>query len=371
MVSVILLFTSLLTAQAAFTGSLILFPAHQSHTFCNDGSPAGYYWRTSQNTNNTNRFLIFFQSGAWCWDQASCQSRYQSTPQLMSSIPWGTTQTSSDGIFISNDWANANIAYVNYCSSDGWIGNRLASNQTYGWYFNGKNIVKAVVDDLLTKGLTTATEVLIAGCSAGGRGVLNNLDYLTTYIQQHAITGPSMKIKGLFDSAYWLEDFPPYPGQTPTTLVSQSKQIYALADAVANSGCTKLYGANYWQCGFATNVWPHIETENFYNLFLDDQWQLDQISNGAFSPPLNTDQNNYAIEFLNTTRFTLAPLTNSNQNYFAASCWTHCSTESSNYYNIQINGLNLDQVISNWFFQDQSFQLVDTCSTFKCGTGCP
>jgi len=182
----------------------------------------------------------------------------------------------------------------------------------------------------------------------------------------------TIRIKGLFDSAWWLEDFTPYPGITVTNLVEQTRAIYTLANAQPQENCTNIYGENLkWQCGFPTNLWPYFRTEHSYNFFLTDQWQLGQISNGAINPPLTSDQNDYVSQFLLTTRFSLAPAKNSHRNIFASTCFTHCSTESDNYFNIKINNTNLDTAISEWFFHDVPFQLIDSCSTFQCGQGCP
>jgi len=360
-------------SQSSFTGNLV-FLANNPLYYCNDGSTGAYYWRPATSGANLNgRYLIFLQGGAWCWDQPSCQSRWASSPSLMSSNYWGSSMSRTDGVFASNDWSNANIAYIPYCSSDGWIGNRSKSSSTYNWYFNGKNIVQGVIDDLLNKGgLKNATEIFFTGCSAGGRGVFNLLDWATEYMRARINNGNAIRIKGLFDSAWWLEDFPPYPGQNPTTLVQQAQGIYSLANNQPQQDCYNLFGENYkWQCAFGVNVWPLVKTDHSYNLFLTDQWQLDTISNNAISSNPTASQLPYIIQFLNTTRFTLFPGRNMNHNIFAPSCFSHCSTESSNWFNIKISGINLDNAISGWFFRDQNFQLIDTCSTFKCGVGCP
>lgn len=43
--------------------------------------PAGMYLRVQ----NKDKWVIWMMGGGWCWDQASCQSRMQTQPQLMSS----------------------------------------------------------------------------------------------------------------------------------------------------------------------------------------------------------------------------------------------------------------------------------------------
>jgi len=106
-----------------------------------------------------------------------------------------------------------------------------------------------------------------------------------------------------------------------------------------------------------------------------DEYQLSTTSSGVFpsspDPKMNDEMTFYAMQFMNSTKFVGHPAVESNRNLFSAACYTHCSTESSNYHSITIKGSNLDQAISQWFFQDTSFHLYDTCNSWKCGTGCP
>jgi len=78
--------------------------------------------------------------GYWCWDETSCQERYQTLKFDMSSSGWGKL-FAQDGIFstvqANNPFANANMVFVKYCSSDSWFGDAPASSATWGFSFRG------------------------------------------------------------------------------------------------------------------------------------------------------------------------------------------------------------------------------------------
>lgn len=75
-------------------------------------------------------------------------------------------------------WHDANHVLVPYCSSDSWSGTRTLSDARDGWSFMGSLIVRQVIADLIPLGLDRSQggELLLAGSSAGGLGVMLNLD---------------------------------------------------------------------------------------------------------------------------------------------------------------------------------------------------
>jgi hypothetical protein len=44
-----------------------------------------------------------------------------------------------------NPLSGAHKAYVAYCTSDAFMGDRPASNETGGWHFRGQRVVQAVM----------------------------------------------------------------------------------------------------------------------------------------------------------------------------------------------------------------------------------
>ncbi len=51
------------------------------NVLCNDGSPYKFYLSSGAK----NKWLVYFAGGAWCFDKASCDERFQQSPNLMTS----------------------------------------------------------------------------------------------------------------------------------------------------------------------------------------------------------------------------------------------------------------------------------------------
>lgn len=82
-------------------------------------------------------------------------------------------------------WYNANHVFVPYCSSDSWSGRRTKPESRDSFRFMGSLIVRQVIADLIPLGLGNAqgTDLLMAGSSAGGLGVMLNLDRVRAFLQ--------------------------------------------------------------------------------------------------------------------------------------------------------------------------------------------
>jgi hypothetical protein len=128
---------------------------------CNDGNPATFYYRGCNNTyylhdaggcvNISSEWVVHFGTSPtpYCSDEASCQHRNRTDPLLVS--PAKNSTTIIDGLLQPYPESNANFykahtVYVPYCSSDLWLGN---STSKFGFQFKGRNILKAVIEDLL------------------------------------------------------------------------------------------------------------------------------------------------------------------------------------------------------------------------------
>lgn len=83
-------------------------------------------------------------------------------------------------------WFNANHVFVPYCSSDSWSGRRSKPDSKDSFRFMGSLIVRQVIADLIPLGLGNAqgTELMMAGSSAGGLGVMLNLDKVATFLRE-------------------------------------------------------------------------------------------------------------------------------------------------------------------------------------------
>lgn len=170
-------------------------------------APAVYYFKASSQARSAGpqHWLVFLEGGGWCFDEESCAQRFIESRQLMSSSTFPST-LSVGGMFSPSlpfALADANKAYVRYCSSDAFAGDAPPSDATDGWHFRGQAIVHAVLSEMTrAHGLLFGDTLVFGGCSAGGRGAMFNLDYVPDMVPF------GVKVVGLLDSALWV---PPAP----------------------------------------------------------------------------------------------------------------------------------------------------------------
>ena len=161
----------------------LLDPAKYPDALCNDGSPAGYIFRRGSG-RGVRRWIVELQGGGGCENNATCATRSEnliSTARLISGVSPGGTL---DGILsadrtVNPDFYDANAVRLLYCSSDFWTGDKRPTkvpfdraNASETWYFQGRAIAEAVLEDLAAKQLGNADEVLLTGDSAGGVGII-------------------------------------------------------------------------------------------------------------------------------------------------------------------------------------------------------
>lgn len=169
----------------------------------NDGSPAMYYYRPGTGSGS-DKWIIYLPGGGSCVTAQQCEERMRTKPFLMS------TNNAPEAIhftgILNNDpsvnpaFHNYNQVLVLYTTSDNWYGNIGASQETAGYHFRGKQVIISVVDSLKDLGLEEASNVVLAGTSAGGAGVKQNLDFVADRL-------PSADVKGIVDSHWYPRAF--------------------------------------------------------------------------------------------------------------------------------------------------------------------
>ena len=184
---------------------------------CNDFAPASYYLREPGN-GNPGRWIIHFEGGGGCSNFSDCNKRWEEdrgrnqvlmSPKALPNKIEGEDLLSSDPDKneMFHDYTHV---LVPYCSSDAWLGNRTNEQFSQGkpfhfdpsddadnFVFMGLNIFQAVMEDLADEGLRNATELILVGTSAGGIGVLNNLQWVQALL-------PNVSIRVITDSAWFV-----------------------------------------------------------------------------------------------------------------------------------------------------------------------
>ena len=113
-------------------------------------------------------------------------------------------------------------------------------------------------------GLADSTELYLAGSSAGGTGVLVNLDRVAGLVRR---LGGRARVRGIVDSG-WFLDNPPF-ASAGQQAVSPSETVRAGAHlwrARVPDSCARNFPGQEWKCFFGYRIYPHIRSK-WWHLF--------------------------------------------------------------------------------------------------------
>merc|ERR1719153_1719712 len=219
---------------------------------CNDGTQATYY---TQGGGHSGKVMIWLQGGGACWDKASCDARCEAGSEERELCTSQTEQEISfrEGSTDKNPYGDYWMVYVHYCSSDLWSGTNAASSSTWGYNFQGKNIVDSIIQDLSDNhNLLTATKVVLTGCSAGTAGVSFNCDDLAAKM-------PNADFRCVADAP---DFFPPtqalHQAALPGTQSSRTRQHSCGAGSMTSLARTTQTQTMWTTWGSCAVLWPVV-----------------------------------------------------------------------------------------------------------------
>ncbi|ESO88928.1 hypothetical protein LOTGIDRAFT_106761 [Lottia gigantea] len=362
------------------------FLKHSSAT-CNDGSPSGYYIRKS---HGSSKWIVFLEGGWYCFDQISCSERLRMMNDYMSSRSWPRHRKGS-GILSWNPEDNpyyfrANMVIIPYCSSDSWSGTRNSSSKSRDtvseFSFMGSLILEEVIKELLKKGLRNAKKMLLVGSSAGGTGVLINLDRVADQVRKRA---PKVEVRGVVDAGWFLdnEPFKPSPCRdaytcSPTVGISKGVEVWKPR---LPEECVQKYPTEIWRCYFGHRVYPSIKTPVYIiqNLYDAAQIKVDNVFSGFGRSEMGSDQWSYLLRLGEEVKLSLKNASA----VFASACVSHDILLKSEWHKMEISGENLAKSVycweeSNYGDRDRresrsscKHQLLDSCPWPHCNCSCP
>lgn len=128
----------------------------------------------------------------------------------------------------------------------------------------GSLIVRQVVADLIPLGLgrSTGAELLLAGSSAGGLGVMINLDRINQFLHQEK--NLKVTVRGVSDSG-WFLDREPY---IPSAVASRDavRQGWKMWEGLLPDSCVKQHAAEPWRCYYGYRLYPTLECKFLIHL---------------------------------------------------------------------------------------------------------
>ncbi|KAJ8448355.1 hypothetical protein Cgig2_021983 [Carnegiea gigantea] len=166
---------------------------------CLDGSPPAYHFEKGFG-NGINNWLIHMEGGAWCNNATTCFAR---TKDRLGSSKLMTTSYTFSGILSNKakynpDFYNWNRIKVRYCDGSSYTGDVEAVDPVNKVYYRGARLWRAIMDDLLAKGMNNAQNAILAGCSAGGLGAILQCDNFRALLPSGA------KVKCLSDAGFFI-----------------------------------------------------------------------------------------------------------------------------------------------------------------------
>lgn len=347
-------------AQPTVLTRRVVSNAAARNAVCNDGTPPVYF---TSLVPGATRWMLYLEGGAGCYNEASCADRLQNYHYLVSSTDMNGTLEQT-GPFqrdcsLNPALCNANLAFVHYCTSDWWVG--TAQNSSAGVPFLGKYVVRAVVEEVtaMPEFQASATQLLLAGLSAGGIGVLQNADYVASLLADLA---PTVELKAFADSAWFMggPSLEPSPctdsmqcNQEETFIMGVSLWQAHLQDACANA----VPPALLWKCLFGYNVHRYIQTDLFTAHLLMDWWQAKQDGVTASPSAMTATEMRWVLSrgaqnAMLTTQAT-------SRAYFALNCFEHSLTNSRRFWARLINGTSISEALAAWY-DGQVPQLIDS-----------
>ncbi|KAL3199762.1 hypothetical protein MRX96_043797 [Rhipicephalus microplus] len=237
------------------------------------------------------------------------------------------------------------LRLVPYCSSDAWSGATKGKTET-GYAFMGSLILQSVVHDLLDQGLYEGKLLLLAGSSAGGAGVLLNVDRIADLL---ASLRSKVKVRGLVDSGWFLDNEPfeareclePYSCAPVETI----KRGIRLWNGQVPDRCKPLYpDYEQWRCYFGYRIYPTLKAPTFVFQWVFDEAQMVVNNVAAPSSKAHWDYIHALGSKLRSTLMNVTAL-------FAPSCISHEILTKRNWQAIEICGISLPQALRCWELQ--------------------
>lgn len=296
---------------------------------CNDGSGPVLYYRPHRGDANRDRWVITLRGGGGCSSAATCAARWCSCDSearcpfaeattnfsLENMSGGGRRGRAGSGVMLrdgplDNPIEDYNHVQLIYCSSDQWQGNvrgltfttthpRTGEEVSYTLHFLGQKILEADLTVLRQEGvaplvytldgsaipmpdLDEAQEVVLVGDSAGGAGVIQQLDAVRDLLRAHhegCDGGPACppEVVGIIDAIVGPDmsrlDFTNFIGaeagiDTYGEFTSAVEASPANQDASRDTSCLAWHQQNRpgteGECGDLSHVVRHHITSPFF-----------------------------------------------------------------------------------------------------------
>ncbi|GJV44977.1 protein kinase superfamily protein [Tanacetum coccineum] len=145
---------------------------------CLDGSPPAYQFDAGSG-DGVNNWLLHIQGGGWCYSVNDCHTRtynkYGSSKNMKSS-DYNFTGILSNKLELNPNFYNWNRVAIRYCDGSSFTGDIEEVDPATNLHFRGARVFDVIIQELLGKGMKSASKALLSGSSAGGLASILHCD---------------------------------------------------------------------------------------------------------------------------------------------------------------------------------------------------
>ncbi|XP_035817808.1 pectin acetylesterase 5 isoform X3 [Zea mays] len=347
---------------------------------CLDGTPPGYHLRRGFGSGAHN-WLVFLEGGGWCNTTQSCSERKMTnfgSSKYMGAVNF--TGILSNDHTENPDFYNWNTVVIRYCDGASFAGDAEGGDlDGTKLFFRGLRIWKAVVDELMGKGMDAAKQALLTGCSAGSLAALLHCDNF------HGRFPHEVSVKCLSDAGFFIDEKDLSGERSMRSLISGVVHLQNVKEVLPNDCLQK---KDPTECFFPAELIKGITTPTFILNSDYDSWQIRNIlaPNGSYPgqewSSCKADIRNCSCAQLDVLHGFKKKLVselkvaedNKDWGLFIDSCFTHCQTPFDITWNSPIsprlgNKQSISEAVGDWYFdRRQNAKQID-CE-YPCNPTC-
>ncbi|KAL0699269.1 hypothetical protein Bca4012_055391 [Brassica carinata] len=346
--------------------------AEERGAFCLDGSLPGYHFDKGSGSGSKS-WLIHLEGGGWCNTIASCSARAMT--RLGSSNHF-ENEVEFPGVLSSDpsqnpDFFNWNRVVIRYCDGASFAGHPEAEfkNGTR-LFFRGQLIWEAIMDELLSMGMSDAKQGILTGCSAGGLATLIHCDYFRDHLPEDA------SVKCVSDGGFFLNVLDVLGNPTMRSFYHDVVTLQGVDKSLDQNCVAKTEPST---CMFPQEFVNNIRTPVFLirNVLVPASADSDKTWEKCRLNIKECDASQ--MQVLHGFRSSLVDAIgkfhqNKAGGMFIDSCFIHCQTVTPGTWysptSTRIENKTIAESVGDWYFNREPVKLID-CPYYPCNPSCP
>lgn len=340
----------------------------QRGSLCLDGQMPGFYLSPATDASASNKWVLGLQGGGWCKNPEECALRTKGDLQELKPT------TDKLSIMGASEFSGYNHVLFWYCDAGLFSGDAeqplvvtdpddAAGLKKITLYFRGRRILDHIMDTLKEKhALSSATEVLLTGGSAGGLSTYLLADYMASQMPASV-----SKFRAAPQSGFWAFTSGTETGN-PELDNKENKEFYKMQNlgAVLPAECKKaLPPAEQWHCMFADFAYQYSTTPTFILQVLDNfvavQNETSEDNAKANFQCIAAHMNetgcsqdgaqrlNGVMDGIVNNLKSTDKYTRRGEGGFISTCNLHSVYKWDEFYHYAINGVTMDKAVGAWW----------------------